>query len=48
MAGRTCCAGLVETDLAKDLVTRVKGIVGEETAAASYYVSALSKLTATF
>ena len=31
-------AGLVETDLAKDLVTRVKGLVGEETAAASYYV----------
>ena len=33
-------AGLVETDLAKDLVTRVKGLVGEETAALSYYVSA--------
>ena len=28
-----CAAGLVDTDLAKDLVTRVQGIVGKETAA---------------
>jgi len=27
-------AGLVDTDLAKDLVTRVQGMVGKETAAA--------------
>ncbi len=32
-SGARCAAGLVDTDLAKDLVTRVQGIVGKETAA---------------
>ena len=37
---RICAAGMVETDLAKDLKARMHGIIGEEKTA-EYYVSIL-------